>query len=179
MRKILLVILFACILPTAAWAEAVKGKGTSSGLGSDTACVFVTDCTWASGLPVDLGGCGCYSKDYLEKILLGIEQGIYSVDAVIECEGPPWPETACVCVEGACRMDLLTQYDAETTPKSKALDIAKDLCEQEGYEWKDVSVEDNGAVWRIQTGGLQLGGNAEILVDKSTGEVVEQHFNSR
>lgn len=138
-------------------------------------CVFDTDCGWASGLPKKMGGCGCYSKGHIEAVKTQMTDGIHNSEPIIECESPPYRDESCLCTKSRCRLDYPTNY-AEI-PKSQALDIARKLCGREGYKWKDVSIKDDGEAWLIRTGGLQVGGDAEIRIDKATGEVLEKHFN--
>lgn len=140
-------------------------------------CAFLTDCGWEGGFPVSAGGCGCFSKKYITAVRQEIEKGNYSSQPFVKCDGPPYPETACLCVEGICQPDLLTKYEGRIIPQTRGLDIAKKLCQQEGYEWKDASIEDAGDAWLVHTGGLQDGGNADILIDKTTGKILNKHFN--
>ncbi len=61
--------------------------------------------------------------------------------------------------------------------EKEALEIAKKVCEEEGWEWKDVSSSIENGKWQIRTNTSEDGSNAVIYVDTSTGEVLEKHFN--
>jgi hypothetical protein len=67
----------------------------------------------------------------------------------------------------------------QTPEELKALKIAEEVCKQERWEWKDVSIESFRDYWHVTTNSSADGGNAEIDIDKKTGKVLEKWFNGR
>jgi len=61
----------------------------------------------------------------------------------------------------------------------KALKIAKEVCREMGWQWKDVSINDEYTYWFICTNSSRLGGNAWINVDKRTGRVFGVVYHDR
>lgn len=61
--------------------------------------------------------------------------------------------------------------------KQEALKIAERVCREEGWEWKDVWIEEKENKWLIRTNSQTLGGNANIEIDKSNGKVIRKFFN--
>ena len=64
-----------------------------------------------------------------------------------------------------------------------ALETARRICKEEGWEWKDVHVEETNSdgrdIYFIRTNVSQLGQNAFIQIDKNTGVVIKAEFNPR
>ncbi|PIQ89513.1 MAG: hypothetical protein COV72_02500 [Candidatus Omnitrophica bacterium CG11_big_fil_rev_8_21_14_0_20_42_13] len=76
------------------------------------------------------------------------------------------------------KLDIANTGEKKDISKDEALKIAQEVCEKEGWEWKDVYVElYEDKWWGIHTNAGVLGGNAFIRIDKETGEVVEKFFN--
>jgi hypothetical protein len=60
--------------------------------------------------------------------------------------------------------------------KEQALKIAEDICKEEGWEWVDVGINENGDYWDINTQKSRLGANAFIRINKKSGEVSEKYI---
>ncbi|MFH1192008.1 MAG: hypothetical protein V1655_00880 [bacterium] len=72
-------------------------------------CSELSDCLWRSGLPERLGGCGCFSKKYLDY--LDALKNIYEEkDVIIEC-APSASLESCECVLNKCQMKIATSTE--------------------------------------------------------------------
>lgn len=72
-------------------------------------CNEFSDCQWRSSLPERLGGCGCFSKSYLD--FLDASKNIYEEnDVIIECESPASLEP-CECKANKCQLIIATTTD--------------------------------------------------------------------
>jgi len=60
--------------------------------------------------------------------------------------------------------------------RERAMDIARTVCAEQGWEWEAVHAEELAAEWRITTGFGRLGGNAFIRIEKRTGRVLDKHI---
>lgn len=76
-------------------------------------CNEFSDCLWRSGLPERLGGCGCFSKNYLDY-LDGLKNIYEENDVIIECENPVSLEP-CECALNKCQMSIATSAEIATT----------------------------------------------------------------
>lgn len=65
-------------------------------------CNADSECEWASGLPEEYGGCGCFNKDFINKI----KTKDFGGKTIIECEAPPNADYPCVCVSKTCKENL-------------------------------------------------------------------------
>lgn len=62
--------------------------------------------------------------------------------------------------------------------KEEALAIAKKVCKEQGWEWREkIIILERDGNYCVMTNKPQKGGNAEILIDKKTGEVVNKIFH--
>jgi len=64
-----------------------------------------------------------------------------------------------------------------TAEEARALKTAKEVCEKEGWGWKDVRITSDDNEYFIWTKCFQMGGNAVISIDKKTGEVVRKELH--
>ena len=60
--------------------------------------------------------------------------------------------------------------------REMAVDIARGVCEEQGWAWERVHAEELAAEWRITTGFGRLGGNAFIRIEKTSGRVLGKHI---
>ncbi|MBN1893904.1 hypothetical protein JW906_05395 [bacterium] len=60
--------------------------------------------------------------------------------------------------------------------REMAMEIARSVCAEQGWEWEGVHAEELTAEWRITTGFGRLGCNAFIRIEKTSGRVLDSHL---
>lgn len=70
-----------------------------------------------------------------------------------------------------------------TEQERQALRIAEEICKKEQWKWEDVAIGEQVTkkgqdCWLIVTNFSWLGGNASILIEKSTGNIVYKGFSA-
>jgi uncharacterized protein YpmB len=74
---------------------------------------------------------------------------------------------------------ILSLLIMQNTPKEKALEIAEQECNNQGWKFEDVSVTDEKDKWFVMTNKFFRGGNALIYIDKKTGKIINKKYNPK
>ena len=65
-------------------------------------------------------------------------------------------------------------------PKDQAITIAQNECTKHEWPWLEpIEVSSRWRTWIVYTNGRSRGGNARIVVDKETGQIIESGFLPR
>lgn len=62
--------------------------------------------------------------------------------------------------------------------KEEILEIAKEICQKENWEWVNPSVNFINNQWEVITNSSLRGGNAFIRIDEE-GNIIEKFYNNR